>query len=359
MNQLIAIFSSLPLWLVVVDITAAAVLLIGIILSLVSLIRLRRAMREAIDSWNRYREPRPARLPASLLDLFSGMIEKRSMESGVNLLEIFGLQERLVSRISGSGKPPRLSRKEVRRLLTFSPDPALFPVFLAACRRKKIAAELENWLEGAGELFVLRRLAIRSDGIDFDGAAASRLFASRLDEVRTLADDTDFRARLFALRILVSLTDERSRELAFAALSDGHPDVRGTAALLVPMPIEAEEDRLRKTLLRMITDDPNYDVRRTAAGRLFSLFPDTRLPGAKELEPVAAIRIAEQLHPEKSEDQELAFRFLLSKDPELSLIAARFLDDCGSFAKLFAAADHGDREGMKRIENILKMHGEF
>jgi HEAT repeat protein len=360
MNQFIPIFSSLPLWLIVVDITAAAVLLAGILLSLVTFFRLRRAMSAAIESWNRYREPRPARLPAGLLDLFSGVIEKRSMESGVNLLEIFGLQDRLVSRISGSGKSPRLSRKEARRLLTFSPDRALFPIFLAACRRKKIAAELENWLEGAGELFVLRRLALGSEGIDFDGAAAARLFSSRIEEVRTLADDTDFRARLFALRILVRLEDERSRELAFAALSDGHPDVRRTAALLVPMPppeqpkAEKERERLRKTLLGMITDDPSYEVRSTVAVRLFSLFPDTRLPGAKELEPVAAIRIAEQLHPEKSEDQELAFRFLLSKDPELSLIAARFLDNCGSFAKLFAAADHGDREGMKRIETILR-----
>ncbi len=363
MNQIMTVFSSLPLWLIVVDIAAAVVLLLGIILSLAAFIRLRRAMNEAIESWSRYREIRPSRLPAYLLDLFGGMIEKRSMESGVNLLEIFGLQERLITRISGPGKPPRLSRKEVRRLLTFSPDKALFPIFLAACRRKKIAAELETWLEGAGELFVLRRLAIRSEGVDFDGEAAARLLDSRLEEVRTLADDTDYRARLFALRILVRLPDERSRELVFAALGDGHPDVRGTAALLVPFPEEEtsgepqakkERERLRKTLLRMITDEPNYGVRSTAAVRLFALFPDTRLPGAKELDPVAAIRIAEQLHPEKSEDQELAFRFLLSKDPELSLIAARFLDDCGSFAKLFAAADHGDREGMKRIETILR-----
>lgn len=355
MKQIQLLVSELPLWLAAADMAALLLVLAFAITVLAGRLRLRKEMRDAVEGWNRYREKRPSRLPLFLLDLFAGTVEKRSLESGVNLLEIFGIQERLIAGMSRKGRRSRLSRKEVRRALTFCPDRALFPVFLAAMRQKRVAAELENWLEGAGELFVLRRLAVNSGGTPFDGAAAARLLLSRLDEVRALADDTDYRARLFALRIIAAPGEDTGAESAMAMLTDGHPEVRRMAASLIIPPEEEEgRTRFREALFRLITDDPSYEVRATAAERLFSLFPGFRMPGAKELAPVAAIRLAEQLHPERIEDQELAFRFLLSPDPELSLIAARFLDGCGSFARLFAAADSGDREGMQRIETILK-----
>jgi HEAT repeat protein len=351
------IISDFPLWLLVTDIVIIALLLFFSLISIVSYLRLRRAMNEAVETWNRYREKRVPPLHPFFLELFTGSIEKRSILSGVNLLEIFGLQERLIKKIGSSNRSRRhrLSRNDIRRALTYSPDKALFPVFLAAQRKKKIARELEVWLEGAGELFILRRLAVNSNTTPFDGETAADLFSSRLDEVRALSDDPDFRARLFALRILVTLEDERSRKLAYSFFSDGNPEVRKEAARLFPFDAQKNgEKQARKTLYNLMINDPNARVRSAATQRFFSMFPDEGLPVDEKLDTLQSIRLAELMDPARPGDQELAFRFLSSDDPELSLPASRFLDQSGGFTRLFLSADTGDKEGLQHIESVLK-----
>ncbi|ADK83209.1 HEAT repeat domain-containing protein [Sediminispirochaeta smaragdinae] len=357
MNTPFSFLQEIPMWLLVVDASVVAILLLMIIVTLITFLRLRKSIRQAVESWHRYREKRPCRLSVAVLELFGRTLEKRSMESGVNLFQIFGLEKRMIGRISVEGKQKaphkRVSRTDIRRALAFFPDQALFPIFLLAQKRRKVALELESWLEGAGELFVLRRLAISSGGTDFDGKQALRLLESHTEEIWALAEDPDYRARLFALRIAAAGHQEQDRLVVHKAFSDEHPEIR-IATIRLYIPEEEERDAFYKHLIEVMKEDPNHQVRITASGRLYKEFPDAKLPEAETLNTIEAIRIAELLNPDRSEDQNLAFKFLLSDDPELSLIAARFLDACGAFSRLFMAADSGDEDGMRRIEKLLR-----
>lgn len=342
----------IPLPLLILDsVVLLFILLFGLML-LITRIRLGRAMREAIESWNLYRIELQPGIAPFLLGIFIATLEKRSLSSGVNLLRIFGLEDGLLKKLgtAGSrrwGKTP--APGDVRRLLTFAPDRALFPVFLLAQRKKRIRGIFEQWLDSAGELFVLRRLALGADGARFDGDEASGFFYSRLGEVRALAGDPDYRARLFGLQIIVTLEDDESRRLSFEALSDGHPEVRRMAAELY----RETSPELREKLLQLVCEDPSPAVRDQAALRLFATFPDAEFPPPGDLDNLRALRVAEQLHPDRKEDQDLGLQLFKRDDPELSLVLSRFLDRSGAFARLFATADPGDREGMNRAENIL------
>ncbi len=348
----------IPRPLLILDIIALLLFLCISITLIIVRIRLSKAMKEAIEGWNLYKEVRRPRIPSFLLQVFISTIERRSLSSGVDLLKLFGLEDALLKklRVAGKRKKGRVpSPGDVRRALTFTPDQALFPVFILAQKKKRIRTIFEQWLDSAGELFVVRRLAIAADGARFNGEEASSFFYSRLKEVRALAGDPDYRARLFGLQIILTLDDGESRRLSYEALSDGHPEVRKLTLELY----REESPEFKEMLLHHICEDPSPMVRDSAAIRLFATFPEASLPEEEKLDNLRALRVAEQLHPERKEDQDLALGLFKREDPELSLILSRFLDRSGAFARLFASADPGDREGMERAETILAKGGRY
>lgn len=353
---------TLPRWLIILDLSLIVIVLAALITLLILRLRLQKSIASTIEAWNLYRERRPSGLALPIRRLFSGTLEKRSIESGVNLLELFGLQADLVQRIQRHHK--RVSKADIRRALDFSADSCLFPVFQSALKKRSVARYFRQWLESSGELFILRRLAIASQGAEFNGEKAAELLHDRIDELESLKDDPDYRVRMFAFRILFSRAEDQGIEAASPALEDGHAGLRQLAIELISFSDEqqGEKEQFGVQLVRIIQEDPQPHVRRKAAERLRLDFPNYELAYPETQNGIdlsSALRIAELLDPQKSSDQDLAFRFFEENDPELNLIAARFLDDCGALSRLFASIDPGDREAARRSEGILAKAAEF
>ncbi len=248
----------------------------------------------------------------------------------------------------------RLQAKEraadFHRVIEFGADRGLFSCFLVALRNKRRAKELRAYLAEHSDFLVLRKLSMSGRGESFSGRSARDFFAERLDEIRELAGDPEWPGRYFAVKILVHDDDERSDRAVTEAFDDPHALVRRTVAEeAVPRDSHAFYERLRTLYL----DDPVYEVRAAAIGRIRSDFGEFHTIDVSSLDPEQALH-AVQLFAESSEDdQNAAIGLLSGKSVEQRLVAARFLVRARVLHGMLARADFGDRADMERTRDLL------
>jgi len=325
---------------------AAAIVLIAAVIALVREIGFRRAVRKAAMQPS---FPAIGRLTLSLRERY---IVKRSRRGFIGAPGPFpGLPERLAyhERWMEAVKT-RHSRGAAAMILEFAPDQGLFECFVAALSTKSIAGDLIDWMKKQGDAFTLRKIALSGPGRDFDGEAGLRLLRDRMDEVREMLGDPEWASRAMAVRILSHDSDERSKKGLTDSLSDPHPLVR-TLALQAPL----MGDRLAfyAEAYNLFIRDSSQEVRRAAKARIMAEFPDLYAPDIGKLCPEETIHVIELLDPTSGKDEEIAFRFLESGDPEQQLAAAEHLETRGSLRPLLETATSGDNKEFERRIALL------
>ncbi|MFO7729147.1 MAG: HEAT repeat domain-containing protein, partial [Spirochaetia bacterium] len=161
-------------------------------------------------------------------------------------------------------------------------------------------------------------------------------------------------SRYMALKVLLNDDDERSRRALWEAFHDPHSLIRRTVVEEMKTEDEEGDEQLYNQLLRLLTDDFIFEVRAAAKQRLAKEFPDRRHIQFNKLTKVQKLHVVEQLDPDSNEDRDFAVSVLEGKDDELSLNAARFLNEAGLLRQLFLNVDFSDRTALQRNKEILE-----
>ncbi|PKL26771.1 MAG: hypothetical protein CVV47_02270 [Spirochaetae bacterium HGW-Spirochaetae-3] len=333
---------------------AIATAIVAVIaLALVEL-RFRRAVREAAVR----PEARRSAIGPLTLAARERHIVKRSERGFIGatgpfpeLLTTLGYPARWLETLRDSG-----SRSAAARLLRFAPDLGLFDCFDSALRHAGVRKVLLAWMSAQGDGFTLRRIALSGPGREFDGAAAKAILADRMDEVRELLGDPEWAARAMAVRILALDDNERSKKGMADSLADPHPLVRRIA---LQAPLAGERLAFYAEAYRLFTIDPALEVRKAAKARIMAEFPDLYAPDMDALGTEEIIHVLELLDPTSGRDEEIAFRFLETGDPEQKLASAEYLEARGSLGPLLEEANPGDAEDFERRIRLLATAASF
>lgn len=278
-----------------------------------------------------------------------GLIKKLSRRYGLNFPVLMRLDDFWITRMD-----QHPSGKLMDRLLSYSPEKGIFSCFRAALGSEKLLKRFLNWIDKSGELMVMGTVARSCGGRDFDGAKAFEAFGNSdagdfQDQFFEMTGSPDRDTRWFALRILLHDESRRAVRAAWEAFGDSAYRIRQMTAEMFD---HEDKNELYRRLLQLLLEDPVYEVRRAARGRIERDFADYyAIPPA--LTHTATLHLTELLNPDIQQDREYAFSLLDGKNEELALEASRVLTKSGSLRRLFRQVFHEDAPSLKRTLHLL------
>ncbi|MCH8074410.1 MAG: HEAT repeat domain-containing protein [SAR324 cluster bacterium] len=283
----------------------------------------------------------------------SGQIEKMAEKHGPEVVRLTGVDQLWIARLEAAR-----SRRMLGRVLRHAPGEGLFVCFKVALEAPALASDLIRWLDRSGDLLTIRRIAMSGLGHSFDGAKARWVFREKLDQVRELAGDPEWGARFFAMQILVGDDDPKSLRALWEAFHDSHPLVRKTLIERFRAENSEARDRLYGHLMEAYLRDPTFEVRQSAKIRLHGEFAERYQLETEGLGEAEVLHVLEQLSTGLKDDENFALGYLSDDNLELRLLAAEFLDRCGTLQRLCLEVDLGDRDGLERNFKLLEKAGE-
>src|SRR6056297_1499293 len=286
---------------------------------------------------------------SDLVNMASSLERAATRHTSVDLIRLTGADDVWIKRLA-----ERPNKRWAERILEFVPEKGLFTVFLAALKKTKCEELFSNWLSDHEDLLALRKVALSGKGEDFNGKQASEMLQDRLDQIREMMGDPLWPSRYMALKVLLYDDDERSTRALWEAFHDPHSLVRRTVVEEFKTEDEKGIEQLYSELLRLLTDDFIFEVRVAAKQRLTEEFPDRPHIQFVKLTKVQKLHVVEQLDPTSNEDRDFAVSVLEGKDDELSLNAARFLNEAGVLKQLFISVDFSDRTALERNRALLE-----
>ncbi|MCF7915446.1 MAG: HEAT repeat domain-containing protein [Spirochaetaceae bacterium] len=350
MTVLLEQINRLPDYAMGVALVVAAVLIGFVIwkglsrsLAMRRLRKLEESPEKATDLFTRYYGA------SDLVKIASTLERAAKRHPDVDLIRLTGADDVWIKRLA-----ERPNKRWAERVLQYAQEKGLFTVFLSALKQSKCAELFRAWLSDHEDLLALRKVALSGKGEDFDGKQAGEMLQDRLDQIREMMGDPLWPSRYMALKVLLYDDDERSRRALWEAFHDPHSLVRRT--VVEEMKIEDEEgkEQLYTQLLRLLSDDFIFEVRAAAKKRLAKEFPDRPHIQFEKLTKVQKLHVVEQLDPASNEDRDFAVSVLEGKDDELSLKAARFLNEAGVLKQLFLNVDFSDRTALERNRALLE-----
>ena len=273
-------------------------------------------------------------------------IEAFVKKNGPGIIPLIGIDDVWMDRFLAKKR-----RRDFRRILEYIPEKGLFPCFLLSLERMDLAPELIRWLENTGDLLLMRRIGLSSEGRLFDGKHALERFRERLPEIRELMGDPEWTVRHFAVQILLHDSEERSIRAVWNAFKDSSAEIRKTIAAEFH---SEQKEKMAEGLVRMVLDDPVQSVRKAAWTRLQKDFSDFAAFDPGTMEEEQAFHVLELLRADSKDDENMALKFLENDHLELRFAAVRHLEKTGVLHSLCADADPGDRETMKRTQERLE-----
>jgi len=328
-------------------------LLSGIIIltTLMAYINLKRKIRKdinnQIEKWDLIKENISITNYNWILLFFSKYIEKLSVKHGLNLPVILGLDKLWIKQINN-----RSNKKAINRVLKYSPDKGLFIVMKAALKKVKLQSILLEWIDKSGEFMILRKIALSSNGENFNGEKAHILFNDRIDEINEMLGDYEWKSRYFAINILINDDTERSQAAIWDSFKDPNIFIR---ILSIKMFKSDNRHKLYNILESVILNDPSFEVRKAARDRITSDFQDLYNIEPFELTITQQLHLIELMNPESKQDENIAIEFMKTGNKELELYASRFLSRNGTLKRLFLSADPGYAKGFEDTYSILKI----
>ncbi len=271
------------------------------------------------------------------------IIENFAMERGKEIISLTGIDTLWLN--SYREKP---DKKLLRSILSFLPEKGLFTVFLGVLKNPSLA---EKFITSIGkEPGTLRKVPLSGTGEPFDSRKAKIFFSDRLDEIREMAGDPEWPVRYFAVKILLTEDDERSKRGIREAFSDSHPLIRKTVLVEEKF---MEKDEIYPLLLDILINDPNEEVRTAAYTRIMKDFPDEFVVEYEGLDDVQILHLLTFLNSEREKDVDTAYHFLQADNLELRFPAALFLQEHGYLFRLLQEVDFKDSELLHRNIDLL------
>ncbi len=354
MDQLVQLFNSVPLYVLI----AAAAVLAGIIAVIVVLLVGRKKFRVMIEAVAKdpdlNRDAVLARYSPEKLLRKSARIVEIARRLDVNLPGILSLTDPWILKYKDSKKKNLMSW-----ILEFAPDNGLFTVFQHALDHEKTALKLEQFLNENKDFLKLRRIALSGRGEVFDGTKGLTLFESRIDEIREMTGDPEWPARYFAINILLHDSDERSSRAVWESFEDPHALIRSTVVRDIPADAKAfgsdESDKsgVYEVLYGILLNDPVFEVRKAAKVRILKDFRPSYSLDLKGMSNEQILHVIQLLDPESPEDQDLAIGVLAGDDLELRQNAARYLQECSVLDRLFRESYMNDTQQLERNYDLL------
>ncbi len=278
---------------------------------------------------------------------FGAYIEKLSINYGLNLPVLLGLDILWINQIKKKG-----NKKTISRVLKYSPDKNLFTIMTTVLKTARFRPILSEWIDKSGEFLVLRKIALSGNGEEFDGKEALKFFSSNVDEINEMMGDFEWKSRYFAINILIHDKGERSEKAVWESFRDSSIPVRISAIRLFDTD---NREKLYKILESLILDDPSFEVRKAARERIAYSLQDLYKIAPFQLQITQQLHLIELLDPESKQDENIAIEFMKTGNKELEIYASRFLTKNGSLRRLFLSADPGYAKGFEDTYSILQI----
>lgn len=282
----------------------------------------------------------------SQLRIRAGQIEKIADKTDPALIDRCGANDFWLQSLK-----KRRNMKLYKRVLKYTRGDGLFTCFLIALTHKPYASVFLKWFSADEDFLRLRRLALSGVGEEFSGEQALQFFSDHLPLMREMTGDPEWASRYFAIKILLYDSDDQSTRAIWESIHDPHPLIRKT--ICREFSVENRE-KFYNELFKLYLTDPVLEVRATAKERINRDFTDIYSINIDNLDTPQALHALEHLSAFSKADEDTALRFLDHDNLELRFAAARFLEERGALNRLMDQADLGDREELKRIENLLK-----
>jgi HEAT repeat protein len=226
-----------------------------------------------------------------------------------------------------------------------------FACFRYALEKKKYRRRLDQWMDRNRTRLPLLVIVHSTAGERFDGRRAFDLFRDKLEEIRDLLGDPDWRGRYFALKVLLNDRSETTRSLLFDLFADSHPLIRRTMVEEYPLP---DEKQAGEVYFDLALRDPHPVIRRAARDRFRERFDRAPWIDLEGMEPAEIAHLVEMLNPDHEEDEALAAELLLHRNAEIRYHAARFLEGSGALNRFCARLDMADARDYRRKTAMLK-----
>jgi HEAT repeat protein len=339
MPDLIQLFNRIPLWvLITVGAAVVLILLLWLVISLVRNLRFRRELEEALATG----------------EMFSRKFSALYIRSRSRIL-IRLAREQETSKpvvLSGLGRiwlddfvqHPR--ERTLRYLLEFIPEQSLFTALQAAISKPGMVKLVVDKVVESG----MRLFARSCTGEDFDGRANLEILRDFVDEIREIAGDPEWRARFFAIKVLLQDGSERSLRPVLDAFEDSHPLIRKTVISEID---PGKVDFLYKRLQNSLIHDAAFEVRAAAWQRIQREFLDQYHVELDSLNTTEAYHVLDFLDAGRDDHVNLAISLLDKDNLELRHPAAVFLQQTGWLLNTLNDADLADRVDLDRRLRLL------
>lgn len=226
-----------------------------------------------------------------------------------------------------------------------------FACFRYALEKKNYRKRLNRWMDENRIQLPLISIAHSTEGEQFDGGLAYQLFRNKLEEMKDLLGDPDWRGRYVALKVLLNDQREQTRTRLFDLFHDPHPLIRKSMVEEYPL---QDADTAGRVYFDLVLNDPHPAVRRSAREefrRRFDQVPDLDL---ETLHNEEIVHLIEVLNPDREEDEARAADLLLHRNAEIRYHAAHFLDMSGALHRFCVKLDMADSQDYRRKTAMLK-----
>ncbi len=329
--------------------TMDAAFLLILVFIIVSTILLRLKLKRRIISTIERGDKKGARISTGLSDrtlyLFSEYVEKLSKLYGLNLPLLTGLDDIWMRKFKRSP-----GRKNLKRLLNYAPEKALFDVMRGVIQKPKLKKLFDEWVVESGEFLVLRKIALSGNGRQFDGKKALELFRDEIDSLTEMMNDSLWQCRFFAASILVHKGGDSHLRILYEAMHDSRDEIR---KLLIELFNPGDRQLMYGNLKNIFLNDPVYSVRKAAKKRIDRDFTDLYSVDPGKLSTIQKLHLIELLNTDSKVDENIGLDCIREESSELKLYASRYLARTGTLDRLFLEADLGDMNNFNRAFSLL------
>ncbi len=332
-------------YIIIADAVFVLLLLFLIISTIIFKLKLKKRITDTVESGIKNTERIPVPFNDRILYLFSDYMEKLSRLYGINLPLYTGLDEIWIEKIK---KHP--GRKNLRRVLQYAPEKALFDVMNAVINKRNLRKTFDEWVVESGEFMILKKIALSGNGREFDGKKALDFFKNEKDTIIEMISDPLWQCRFFAASILVHMEEAQAVRVLKEAFNDSRDRIR---ILVVNLFKSEERDFIYGRIRDLFLNDPVFEVRKAAKKRIDRDFKDLYSIDPKKLSSVQKLHIIELLNTSSKIDENIGLDFMKEESSELQLYASRYLSVTGTLSRLFREADLGDMDGFNRIYSLL------
>lgn len=344
MSAILQFISSVPLWLLLS--AAGGVVLILLIILISVVLRHRRFKRELESALSSGEQFQRQFSPIYIRSRSKILIDIARRQGGAGSIRLSGLDKIWIDDFIQHRR-----EKVLKRILEFIPEDGMFRAMQASIQKPGLVKLITEAISQHG----MRMFARSCTGEEFDGKANLELLRNFIDEIREIAGDPEWRARYFAVVVLLEDGSDRSLRPVLDAFEDSHPLIRKTVIGSIN---ESRVEDLYQRLESSLIHDASYEVRSAAWDRIQRDYRDRYHVEVDKLSTTEAYRMLDFLDSGRDDHLNLAIDLLGKDNLELRHPAAVFLQQTGWLLNCLNEAEMSDQQDLNRRLKLLSKAAE-